>query len=91
MELCPFSLLVLMCHKYMITVTVESTSTPLHKYGVAPRALMRHTRKARDRGVLGEYVAGSGTQRVGMQRRSNASVFMKRGTCLFPGNQEKDR
>jgi hypothetical protein len=40
---------------------------------------MRHSRKARDRGVLAEYVAGSGTQREGMQRRSNASVFMKRG------------
>jgi len=41
---------------------------------------MRHSRKARDRGVLAEYVAGSGTQREGMQRRSNASVFTKRGT-----------
>ena len=40
---------------------------------------MRHSRKARDRGVLAECVAGSGTQREGMQRRSNASVFMKRG------------
>jgi hypothetical protein len=40
---------------------------------------MRHSRKARDRGVLAGYVAGSGTQREGMQRRWNASVFMKRG------------
>jgi hypothetical protein len=41
---------------------------------------MRHSRKARDRGVLAEYAAGSGTQREEMQRRWNASVFMKRGT-----------
>ena len=37
-------------------------------------------RQARYRGVLAKYAAGSGTQREGMQRRSNASVFMKRGT-----------
>jgi hypothetical protein len=43
---------------------------------------MRHSRKARDRGVLAEYVAGNGTQREGMQRRSNDSVFMKRGTSI---------
>jgi hypothetical protein len=45
---------------------------------------MRHSRKARDRGVLAGYAAGSGTQWEGMQRRSNASVFMKRGTRYGP-------
>jgi hypothetical protein len=58
--------------------------TPVHKYGDAPRVPMRHACKARDRGVLCEYVAGSGTQREGMQRRSNASVFVNRGTWAVP-------
>jgi len=39
-------------------------STPLHKYGDAPRASMRYARKARDCDVLAEYVAGNGTRLI---------------------------
>ena len=46
----------------------------------APRAPERHARRARVRGVLAEYAAGSGTQRAGMQGQPNAIVFMDWGT-----------
>jgi hypothetical protein len=46
---------------------------------------MRHAGKARDRGELNEYIAGSGTQRAGMPRRSNAIVFMDRCTLFLDG------
>ena len=38
---------------------------------------MRQACKARKRGVLALYAAGSGTQWAGMQRQLNARVFMK--------------
>jgi hypothetical protein len=62
----------------------EPLGTPVHEYGEAPRASMRRSGKARDRGVLAEYVAGSGTQQEWMQRCSNASVFVNRGTMAEP-------
>jgi len=56
------------------------TSVTSHKYGDAPRASKRRSGKARDRVRTPVVLRGSGTQPVWMQRRSNASVFMRRGT-----------
>src|SRR4030042_6296664 len=59
--------LVLLCNagvEFLIYYTTLSAaqSVQVYEYGNAPRASLRHARKARDRGVPCEYVAGSGTQ-----------------------------
>src|SRR5665647_3330039 len=51
--------------RYAREVTVRVASTPLHKYGVVPRASRRPTCKARDRTVLGEYREGVERSRCG--------------------------
>src|SRR4030067_1891080 len=53
-------------------------STPLHKYGVAPRASMRRALLRRATETYSQqYGARSATKRERMQRRSNATVFVK--------------
>ena len=64
------------------------TSVPSHKYGDVPRASMRRFRQGerpmrtplRGDTPVALLLRGSGTQPEWMQRRSNAIVFMRRGT-----------
>ena len=61
--------------KYKLNMGRILLGIPFKKCGHASAG---RARKARDRGVLALYVAGSGARRVGMRRRSNAGVFMER-------------
>src|SRR5436190_15488481 len=54
-------------------------SAAFHKYGEAPRAARRPSRKARGGRIPGVFDRRA-TQRDGMHRRPNATVFMKRAT-----------
>src|SRR5437762_11631409 len=61
------------------SVTVAGLGAAFHKYGDAPRAARRPPRKARGARIPGVFDRRA-TQRGGMHRRPNATVFMKVST-----------
>src|SRR5438128_5843281 len=58
---------------------LEELSAAFHKYGDAPRAPRRPSRKARGGRIPGVFDRRA-TPRDGMHRRPNATVFMKVST-----------
>src|SRR5439155_7488721 len=65
------------------TLSPRAASAAFHKYGDAPRASRRPPRKARGGRIPGVFDRRA-TQRGGMHRRPNATVFMKVSTQRSP-------